>query len=83
MYEIETKTLPKYALNLAEDGRILSATFSQYASESQPLVDTLPEGDISEYLYLEGEYVHSPLPEPEPEPTVPTAEDMMNVFFGV
>ena len=83
MNEIETKILPKYALNLSEEGRILSATFSQYAAEGMPLVDKLPEGNISDYLYIEGEYIHDPLPEPEPEPTVPTTEDMMNVFFGV
>ena len=57
----------KYALNLYEDGRIHSATFEKYATENMPLVDTLPEGDISEYLYQNGEYIHDPLPVPENE----------------
>ena len=83
MYENETKTLPKYALNLAEDGRILSVTFSEYASEGQPLIDEFPEGNIVEYLYIEGEFVHDPLPEPEKPAQEPTTEDMMNVFFGL
>ena len=62
----------RYALNLADDGRILSATFEKYASVDAILVDTLPEGDISDYRYVDGAYVYDPLPkpeEPEPEPT--------------
>ena len=61
-----------YALNLAEDGRILSATYPQYAPEDAVIVDVLPDGDISGYLYLDGQYVYEPLPEPvqpEAEPT--------------
>ena len=54
-----------YALNLAENGRILSATFEQYAAEGQPIVGTLPDGDIADYIYESGGYVYSPLPEPE------------------
>ena len=50
-----------YALNLAEDGRILSATYPQYAPTDAVLVETLPEGDISEYIYKDGEYIHSPV----------------------
>jgi hypothetical protein len=52
----------KYALNLAEDNRILSATYAKYAPENAILVDTLPEGDIADYLYVDGEYIYSPLP---------------------
>lgn len=51
----------KYALNLAEDGRILSATYPQYAPEDAVIVDILPEGDISEYIYRDGEYIHEPI----------------------
>ena len=66
-----------YALNLAEDGRILSVTYEQYASKGMPIVETLPEGDVSDYRYVDGEYIYDPLPEPEePEPE-PTAEDDM------
>ena len=60
----------KYALNLAGDGRILSATYEKYAPADAVLVDKLPEGDISDYLYQDGAYIYDPLPEPEePEPT--------------
>lgn len=59
-----------YALNIAEDGRILSATYPQYAPEGAVIADALPEGDISDYRYVGGQYVYDPLPEPEqPEPS--------------
>lgn len=54
-----------YALNLATDGRILSATLAQYAPSDAVFVDTLPEGDISDWLYQDGEYISSPLERPE------------------
>ena len=50
----------KYALCLADDGRILSVTFSEYASETSVLVDTLPEGPSTDYKYIDGEYVYDP-----------------------
>ena len=56
----------KYALNLAEDNRILSATYKQYAPADAVFVDKLPEGDIADYLYQNGEYVYAPMPEPTP-----------------
>ena len=43
----------KYALNLASDGRILTATFAKYAPSDAVLVDTLPDGNITDYLYQE------------------------------
>ena len=58
-----------YALNLAEDGRILSATYDKYAPPNQPRVNELPDGDISEYRYVNGKYIYDPLPEPEAQPT--------------
>ena len=52
-----------YALNMEkETGRVLSATFAEFAGEDMPLVKSLPEGDITEYLFINGEYIHSPLP---------------------
>lgn len=66
-----------YALNLAEDGRVLSVTYAQFAQADAVIVDYLPEGDISEYRYANGEFVHDPLPEPEqpePDPT-PSQEE--------
>lgn len=76
----------KYALNLGDDGRILSATYEKYAAKEQPLVDELPEGDISDYLYLDGTYVYDPLPEPEkpePEEAATTADMAAAIMEGV
>lgn len=67
----------KYALNLSEDNRVLSACFvlpnGNY--DGMPIVEELPEGDITEYLYVDGQYIHDPLPEPEPVEPEPTAEE--------
>lgn len=56
-----------YALNLAEDHRILSAwkVLPNGNYDSMPIVDTLPEGDITDYLYVDDKYVYDPLPKPE------------------
>jgi hypothetical protein len=66
--------MTKYALNLAEDGRILSVTYPQYAAASNPIVDSLPEGDHNDYRYVNGEYVHDPLPKEDAE-HIPTTEE--------
>ena len=72
-----------YVLNLAEDSRILSATYPQYAPADAVIVEALPEGDISDYLYIDGKYVYAPLPEPEqPEPEA-TTDDVLNALLGV
>ena len=55
----------KYALSLAEDGRILSVTFEKYAPANAVVVDELPEGNVAEFRYVSGEYIYDPLPEPE------------------
>lgn len=71
----------KYALNLASDGRILSATYPQYAPVDAVLVDELPSGeteterDISNYLYIDGEYVYNPVPAPVPVKPTPGPEE--------
>lgn len=60
-----------YALSLAADGRVLSAwvVLPDGNYEGMPLVDVLPEGNIYEYRYENGVYIHDPLPEPvQPEP---------------
>lgn len=60
-----------YALNLDhETGRVLSATFPQYAPEGAPQVETLPEGDLSNYVYREGEFIYSPPPAEYPRVSV-------------
>ena len=72
-----------YALNNDSNNRILSATYDQFAPPEQPRVDTLPDGDVSDYLYVNGAYVYDPLPKP-PEPIPdPSADDILNALLGV
>lgn len=79
----------KYALNLGEDGRILSATYEEYASEGMPIVDGLPTGetaeeqDISNWLYVDGQYQYDPLPNPEPVEPTETTDDVLNALLGI
>ena len=72
----------RYALNLDENNRILSATFEQYAPSSQPRVNELPDGNIADYLYVGGEFVYDPVPVP-PVPVEPSADDILDVLLGV
>lgn len=65
------------ALCLYEDNRIHSAwkVLPNGKYDGMPIVDTLPEGNLPDYLYINGEYVYDPMPrpdpvEPAPEPTV-------------
>jgi hypothetical protein len=72
----------RYALKLSEDGRIRYATFEKYAAENMPLVEVLPEGDITDYIYQDGEYIYDPLP--KPEKIIPTStDDVLNALLGV
>ena len=62
----------KYALNLAEDGRVLSASFvSEHTPNDAVIVDELPDGNICDYRYVDGQYVYDPIPveEVEEKPT--------------
>lgn len=73
----------KYALNLAEDGRILSVTFEKYALEDAVKVEEFPEGNVADYRYVDGEFIYDPLPEPEQPKPEPTAEEILNALLGV
>ena len=64
-----------YALNLADDGRILSATYPQYAPKDAVIVEALPEGNMVDYLYVDGQYVHDPLPTRQEVQYLPTQLD--------
>lgn len=49
----------RYALNIdKETNRILSATFEQFATERMPIVDELPDGDITDYVYENGKCIY-------------------------
>lgn len=58
-----------YALNIDNTTlRVLSATYPEYAPADAVIVAALPVGDISDYRWVNGEFVYDPLPKPEPEP---------------
>lgn len=46
-----------YALNISETNAILSATYEQFAWEGCVIVDHLPDGDITDYDFIDGDYV--------------------------
>lgn len=56
------------ALCLYGDNRIHSAwkVLPNGNYDGMPIVDTLPEGNLPDYLYIDGEYVFDPLARPEP-----------------
>ena len=71
-----------YAITIDTDNRILRATTEQFATESDILVEALPEGDISDYKYINNEYVYDPLPKPDPELQEPTADELLDILLG-
>ena len=67
-----------YALNLDTDSRILSACVALPSTpDTMPRVDSLPNGDVTDYLYKGGKYVYDPLPTPEPPEPEPTDFDRL------
>lgn len=47
----------KYALNISETNAVLSATYEQFAWEGCVIVDHLPDGDITDYDFIDGDFV--------------------------
>lgn len=72
-----------YSLNFDKDGRILSACVCLEGFEYINIVETLPEGNISDYKYVDGEYVYDPLPKPEPQPEEPTTDEVLDALLGI
>ena len=72
-----------YSLNLDTDNRILSACICLEGLEYENIVDALPQGDISDYKYIGGEYVYDPLPKPEPQPEEPTTDEILDALLGI
>ena len=66
-----------YSLNLAEDKRILSACVCLNGFEYENIVDELPKGDVTDYKFINGEYVCEPLPVPEEPKAQPSQFDVL------
>lgn len=59
-----------YSLNLGEDNRVLSVCPCLDGQTYENIVSSFPDGDVTDYRYVDGEFIHDPLPKPEPpEPT--------------
>lgn len=71
-----------YSLNLAEDNRILSVCVCLAGQTYNNIIDTLPDGDITDYKYINGEFIYEPLPEPI-QPQEPTIDDIINTLLGI
>lgn len=72
-----------YGLILDKDGRISSVgIYPQGFPDDVVVVDTLPDGDFNDYLYVNGQYVYDPLPVKE-EVVEPTADEILNAMLGV
>lgn len=71
-----------YALSLNADNRILSAwvVLPDGNYDGMPLVDVLPEGNLYEYRYENGGYIHDPLPQPEPVPEEDIWDELENAY---
>ena len=67
-----------YALNLNTDKRVLSAcVVLPTTPDTMPMVDSLPDGNINDYLFINGKYVFDPVPTPEPPEPEPTDFDRL------
>ena len=61
-----------HVLNLAADGRVLSAGEYAVIPEGAMVVDSIPEGNLADYLYIDGQFVHDPLPATEDPDDLPS-----------
>ncbi len=68
-----------FSLNLDKNGQILSSTFSAFAPNGV-LVPSLPDGDIADYKYINGEFVLEPLPKPEPPAPTQTTDERLKTL---
>ena len=66
-----------FSLNLSEDNRILSACVCLEGFEYENIVDILPDGNIYDYKYVDGEYVYEPISQPEPPTPEPSQLDVL------
>lgn len=71
----------RYALSLDKDGRILSVTYEEFAYNGMPIVEKLPDADLSDYLYIDDEFVFNPKLKIGLEPTARDDMDAMIVDY--
>ena len=67
--------MEKYSLNLGENGRIMSVCVCLEGQKYENVVDSVPDGDVTNYRYIDGEFIHDPEPTPDPPEPEPTVEE--------
>ena len=73
-----------YGLTLAKDNRIEAVGIYHHGFPADVVVvDTLPEGDHMDYLYVDGQYVYDPLPKHDPVEAEATIDEVLNALLGV
>ena len=50
----------KFAIKLDQENRIQYASYAQDAYGEMVFVESLPKGNLSDYKYINGEYVYDP-----------------------
>ena len=63
-----------YALNVGADGRCLSVTKANYAPAEAVMVQSLPDGNLYDYRYVNGLYVYDPV-----QMEIPDENDSENI----
>lgn len=57
-------------IDVGSDNRVTGVRYPKFADHGDTVVDKLPEGDLLDYKYVDGQFVYDPLPRP-PEPDPP------------
>lgn len=67
-----------FVLSLNEESRITSVCIAQPGGNYKgfPVVESIPDGDLLDYRYVDGLFVYDPLPEPEPDTPAEPAGDL-------
>lgn len=71
-----------YALNLDTENRILSVCECVEGMEYDIVIESFPDDNVRDYKYINGEFIHDPLPKPEPTAQEPTVEELLNIILG-
>lgn len=72
-----------YALNLDTENRILSVCECIEGMEYDIVVESFPDDNVRDYKYIDGEFIHDPLPKPEPpEPPKPDPDPTGSVTYA-
>lgn len=72
-----------FELFLDEKNRVTGCQNTTIKYSGGPTVDTLPGGNLADYLFVDGQFVYDPLPQPEPPTPEPTADEILNILLGV